>query len=267
MSRPTWVFSPLEFSVLWQAFDRDVLPYPLQYRSTEDTQDAYEQAWKTAAAAVHDRFDEDLYAALRLLVQPEARIEVAGFAAAAPTPPSGRGAPDRRVRAHAAISYQHAVLLTQQPTADADRGGQVRMELLNAAAVPARIAAGLPVCDRGTGTGIAVNRNDLDDDDRPLAAYSDASNRSPREQAGRFFNRPRTTVVHIAAHAGPDDETRAGFRDFHVLDYPEGRYIARTLRHELRVDPAGTTDIENLTQRILDATLRDYREENDPTYA
>src|SRR5690606_18644758 len=117
---------------------------PLQYRSTEDTQDAYEQAWKTAAAAVHDRFDEDLYAALRLLVQPEARIEVAGFAAAAPTPPSGRGAPDRRVRAHAAISYQHAVLLTQQPTADADRGGQVRMELLNAAAVPARIAAGLP---------------------------------------------------------------------------------------------------------------------------
>ncbi len=141
------------------------------------------------------------------------------------------------------------------------------MELLNAVTVPARITAGLPACAPGTAAGIAVNRNDLDDEDRPLSAYDDAANRSPREQAGRFFNRPRTTVVHIAAEPGPDDETRAGFRDFHVLDYPEGRYTARTLRNELRADPATSTDIETLTQRILDATLRDYREENDPTYA
>lgn len=46
----TWSMSALEFTVLWHAIGRDVLPYPLHYHSTEDTAAAYEQAYKDAAA-------------------------------------------------------------------------------------------------------------------------------------------------------------------------------------------------------------------------
>ena len=82
-TRSAWNLSALEFTVLWYAIGRDVLPYPLRYRSGEDTAVACEHAYKTAAARLRSVFDEDLYGPLRILVRPEARIEIAGFAGAA----------------------------------------------------------------------------------------------------------------------------------------------------------------------------------------
>ncbi len=134
MSRRDWSFTALGFTVLWRAVDRDVLPYPLQYRSTAETVADYESEWKSEAAGLHRRFDESLYSALRVLAEPEARIEMAGF--------SGND----KLRVHAAVHYRHAVLLVQEPTSSPDRGGAVHMSLIDAAVASRRVVDLLPRC-------------------------------------------------------------------------------------------------------------------------
>ncbi|PSR57926.1 hypothetical protein C8259_32145, partial [Nocardia nova] len=56
-------------------------------------------------------------------------------------------------------------------------------------------------------------------------------------------------------------------RDFHIMDYSDGRYLVRHTKHDLRADPADTSIIQNHLQRLIDATVQGFREDNDPSYA
>ncbi|MEV6321403.1 ESX secretion-associated protein EspG [Nocardia sp. NPDC051787] len=263
-----WTFSALGFAVLWRGIDRDVLPYPLRYRSDHDTVDAYVEAWKAEAADLAQRMDEDIYTALRLLDEPEARIEAAGFAGAATGSASllHGGDPEHRIRVHAAVHYRHAVLLTQEPTSDS--AGQVHMSLIDADAVARHVLGALPQTARGTGAALQVSRYDLDDEDRPFTAFHDDSPCSPREQARRFFERPRSTIVHFAVHPGPAWENRpSAARDLHVMDFPDGRYLIRHNKHEIFAEPTDTTALNTYLRRLIDTTVGAYREDNDPNYS
>lgn len=268
MTQQMWTMSALELTVLWHAMGRDVLPYPLRYRSTEDTAAAYERAYKTAATGVRAILDEDMYGPLRVLVEPEARIEVAGFAGAAPgVLPRGDASPAALVRIHAAVSGRSAVLLTQEPTADPDRGGAIHMALVGAHTLARRVIAALPDAPRGTAASFEINRADLDgNDDRPFTAFSDNAPVSRRTEAERFFERRRTTVAHIAVYPGGAFDNRpTPKRDFHIMDYPDGRYRVRATA-AIHVTPTDTADLSTHLHNLLDRTLREYREDNDPTY-
>ncbi len=266
---PSWTFSSLGFTVLWRAAGRDVLPYPVQFRSTADTVDDHESRWKTEAAELATRVDDNMEAAIRVLQGPEARIEVAGFVAA----PTGSGDlmamgdPQHRVRIHAVAHYRHAVLLVQQPTADPEIGGAVQMSLVRAENLSRRLLAAIPEHPRGTGLALRVNRADLTDEDRPFTGFRDDAPHSPRDQATRFFERPRSTVLHIAVCSGPAwDRRPTPARDFHLMDYPDGRYLIRHTHNDLRADPVDNTAVNTHLQRLLDATVRGFREDNDPNY-
>ncbi|MGY4099560.1 ESX secretion-associated protein EspG [Nocardia sp. R16R-3T] len=263
-----WSMSALELTVLWHAMGRDVLPYPLRYRPTEDTAAAYEHAYKTAASGVRAILDEDVYGPLRVLVEPEARIEVAGFAGAAKgVLPRENAAPTALARIHAAVSARSAVILTQQPTSDPDRGGAVRMTLVGTHTLARRIIAALPDAPRGTASSFAINRADLDsDDDRPFTAFSDDAPISRHTEAQRFFERHRTTVAHIAVYPGGAFDNRpTPKRDFHIMDYPDGRYRVQATA-AIHVTPTDNAELSTHLQNLLDRTLREYREDNDPTY-
>ncbi|MGY1896625.1 ESX secretion-associated protein EspG [Nocardia gipuzkoensis] len=264
-----WTFSGLGYAVLWRGIDRDVLPYPLQYRSGHDTVDAYVAAWKSEAADLAQRMDEDIYTALRLLDEPEARIEAAGFVGATGSADLLHGGePRHRIRVHAAVHYRHAVLLTQEPTANPNSGGRVQMSLIDADTVARYVLGALPDTARGTGAALHVSRHDLDDEDRPFTAFHDDAPKSPREQARRFFERRRGTVAHIAVHPGPAWDNRpSDARDLHVMDFPDGRYLVRHNAHEIRAEPADTTALTNCLRRLIDTTVRTYRDDNDPTYS
>ncbi|WP_225731390.1 MULTISPECIES: ESX secretion-associated protein EspG [unclassified Nocardia] len=251
MSVREWDFSPLGFTVLWRAFDRDILPYPLQYRSTHETVAEYEQAWKDEAGQLHARLDDWLYSALGVLTQPEARVEVAGFLG-----------PDK-LRAHAAVQRNTAVLLVQEPSGAPDSGGTVHMSIIDAEQVAPRLIALLPAVPPASGPGLEVARRDIEEeDDRPYRV----GHRSPKEQAARFFGRPRANVVHIAAYAGPAWDNRpAPSRGFHVMDYPDGRYLVRS-GDTLRATPAEAAGLRDNLDRALNATIKGYREEHDPDY-
>ncbi|NKY44418.1 hypothetical protein HGB45_13495 [Nocardia cerradoensis] len=146
-----WTFSALGFTVLWRAAGHDVLPYPLQFRSTAETSDELESQWKAEAADLAGRIDDNAEAAVRILHGPESRIEIAGFAAASNG--SGdleqMGDPRHRVRIHAAVHYRQAVLVTQQPSSDPESGGTVRMSLLRAENLTRHLLAAIPGHPRG----------------------------------------------------------------------------------------------------------------------
>ncbi|MFF7943087.1 ESX secretion-associated protein EspG [Nocardia gamkensis] len=252
MSRRDWSFTALGFTVLWRAVDRDVLPYPLQYRSTAETVADYESEWKSEAAGLHRRFDESLYSALRVLAEPEARIEMAGS--------SGKD----KLRVHAAVHYRHAVLLVQEPTASPDRGGAVHMSLIDAEGVSRRVVDLLPDVTRGSGPGIEISRHELDPEDEE--PYRVGAPPPPRARAEQFFERPRATIAHIAVYAGPAWDNRpAPARGFHVMDYPDGRYLVRS-GATIEAVPADTTEVRRQLDRAVQVTVAGFREENDPSY-
>ncbi|WP_280232383.1 ESX secretion-associated protein EspG [Nocardia cyriacigeorgica] len=268
MTQRTWTLSGLELTVLWHAIGRDILPYPLQYRPSEPTADAYDRAYKSAATRLQSILDEDLYGPLRVLVEPEARIEVAGFAGA-PTgvPPRADADPTTMLRIHTAVSGAGAVILTQEPTAKPNTGGAVRMEYLRARNAAARVIATLPEARRGTAEGFQVNRTDLESpDDAPFTRFRDDSPRSQHDRITRFFERPRTTVAHIAVYPGPTFDNRpTPTRDFHIIDYPEGRYRIRTTA-SIHSTPTNPRDLTTHLDNLLTRTLQDHREDNDHTY-
>lgn len=248
--------SALGFRVLWRALGRDVLPYPLRHRFPAGSTVAdSDRAWKAAATAVRRELDDALYGALRVLAEPEARVEVAGQAG------------ERWLRAHAAVVHRHAVLLEQEPGPDPERGGPIRLSVLPVDALPGRVAALLPEASAGRGPGIEVTRHDLDDpvaEDEPFRLGADT--RSSRDRAAAFFERPRTTVVHIAVPTGPAWDNRpTPARGFHVMDYPDGRYLVHGAG-TLTAAPAARAAVRAAVARTLDAALRQHREERDPAY-
>ncbi|MCP2295813.1 EspG family protein [Nocardia amikacinitolerans] len=268
MTPQTWTMSALELTVLWHAIGREILPYPLCHKPTEQTTEEYDRAYRAAAAHVATLFDEDMYGPLRVLVEPEARIEVAGFAGACPgVLPGAEPDPIALVRMHAAVSGRSAVLLTQEPTHDPNRGGPVRMSLIGAHTLPHRIIAALPPTPSGTGTGFHINRADLDiADDHPFTAFTDDAPVSRRTQARDFFERPRSTVAHVAVYPGPAYDNRpTPRRDFHVMDYPDGRYRIHAAT-AIQSTPTTTPALVTHLRTLLDHTLREHREDNDPTY-
>ncbi|MBF6081484.1 ESX secretion-associated protein EspG [Nocardia cyriacigeorgica] len=268
MTQRTWTMSGLELTVLWHAIGRDILPYPLQYRPTEPTADAYDRAYKSAATRIQSLFDEDMYGPLRVLVEPEARIEVAGFAGATtPVMPRADADPSAMVRIHAAVSGNAAFLLTQQPTDKPNSGDVICMDFLPARTIVGRIIAALPSASPGTAAPFHVNRTDLESpDDAPFTAFRDDSPRSPRDQITRFFERPRTTVTHIAIHPGPAFDNRpTPTRDFHIIDYPEGRYRIRTTA-SIQSTPTTSQDLTTHLTTLLTRTLEEHREDTDPAY-
>ncbi|WP_054815532.1 ESX secretion-associated protein EspG [Nocardia arizonensis] len=268
MSPRAWSLSALEFTVLWHAIGREILPYPLQHRPVEQTVDEYERAYKDAAIRVRALFDEDMYGPLRILVEPEARIEVAGFARAAEgVRPGGEPPPTALIRLHAAVSGQSALVLHQESTPDPYRGGAVRMTLVRGRTLAGRIIATLPATRRGTGPAFRINRADLHTgDDQPFTGFTDDASTSRRTEVRTFFERPRTTVAHIAVYPGPAYDNRpSATRDFHVMDYADGRYRIHSAA-AIQAAPADTAELTAHLQAVLDRTLQHHREDIDPVY-
>ncbi|MBO0854413.1 MAG: ESX secretion-associated protein EspG [Nocardia sp.] len=264
-----WTFTALSFTVLWRAAGHDILPYPLQFRSRAETTADFDAEWKAAAGELADRVDDNLEAAIRVLHTPEVRVEMSGFAGAPKD--SGdllqMGSPQHRVRTHASASLGRAVLLTQEPTTDPESGGPVHMSLLATDNLATHLFAGLPQCRPGTSTTQRYNHRDLTDEDRPFTAFTDTATRPPRERATRFFNRPRTTIVYIATCPGPAwDRRPTPARDFHIVDYPDGRYLLRNNNTELRADPTDIPTLESHLTRLVDITTEGFREDHNPHY-
>ncbi|MFC8046233.1 ESX secretion-associated protein EspG [Nocardia sp. NPDC057353] len=213
---PEWRFTGLEFELLWNAYGRDRLPYPLRYRPEPMDFRDLRQLREAAVTTLTDMYAVELERALDVLLEPDVRIEVTGL---------DHTDPARLVRFHGAIRANAGTALTQEPGPAPDTGADIVLRYGQAKQVPAAAVAALPARRPGTQPSIHLPRVDIRTDrDRPLRSPDGAIAR-----LDRVFARPRQALGEVAVFPGSALDARPTPGDgFWWMDYDDGRYLVRT---------------------------------------
>ncbi|MFB7875971.1 ESX secretion-associated protein EspG [Nocardia sp. NPDC056064] len=216
-----WHVTPDQFALAWARVDGDRIPYPLAVRaSARDTVEraAQQPALDAWCARV---LDADLSAALRVLADPEIRVEVCGRT----TVP---------VRMLGAVSADIAVLAVQEPGSAEDRGGTVHVQVGSTRRLAAQIFSRIPAQRPGSlprlGAPVAKVREDSRDlVTAPVAGPSDAA------RVRRLLQRPRTGIGQILVAAGREKDPSGVLSWIDVTG--DGRYLVHTA-HRVDITPA-----------------------------
>jgi hypothetical protein len=243
MNRPSWQFAALEFTTLWQAAGRDVLPYPAQRGPGITVREDYDRARMAAAEKMHAQLDERLLRALQILAFPEIRVEVAGFAGLNQ---------DRKIRVHAAFHHDAAAVLVQQPGADHKHGGDIELTLCRAQNAPGRIVAALPPALAGKEKPLSIYQADLEPNESGPVLRG-ARDVSVRERVDKFLKRPRTSFGHVDVLPGGAVDNRQTDRglEFGWQDFQgDGRYLMRSGKI-LTAEPVDANGLAGHIQRLV----------------
>ncbi|MEV6322683.1 ESX secretion-associated protein EspG [Nocardia sp. NPDC051787] len=246
--RVNWTLTPDQFALAWSRTDGDRIPYPLAVRlSARDTGERAAQlpALERWCDAV---LDADLEAALRVLAQPDLRIEVFGQRESAPatsvphrdggplTPPpapptDGEQAPgtaSRPVRILGAVTGNVAVVAAQRPGATPDHGGDVRLFVGSSKTLCARVVSMLPENSPGTLPRLTAPLAQVGEDSRNLVTVPVAGPSTPA-RIRKLLKQPRDGIgqIVVSARRGTGEP-----RPFGVLCWidvvADGRYAVRT---------------------------------------
>ncbi|MFD4181397.1 ESX secretion-associated protein EspG [Rhodococcus sp. NPDC058514] len=242
MSDGRWRLTALEFTVLWERFGRDRLPYPFQFRGTAATDDDFRADRRAAARKVAPMLDERLYEALVALAEPAVRVELCGF----------RGARlESTIRLHAGIRNSVAAVAVQLPGPDPHAGSDILLASAPVTQVGTAVSQSIPPVAAGRRRGVSVPRS--------VAPVSDGSILQPasrargNEERDEFFRRPRTGLGEITVFAGPayDNRPTGDGQGFHWMDFADdGRYLVRG-SDIVSALPARGEDIAAEVQRLV----------------
>ncbi|AQA22199.1 espG family protein [Rhodococcus sp. MTM3W5.2] len=241
MSDGRWRLTALEFTVLWERFGRDRLPYPFQFRGTAATDEEFRADRQAAAQKVVPMLDEGLYEALVALAEPVVRIELCGF----------RGAGlESMIRMHAGIRQSIAAVAVQLPGADLHAGADVLLASAPVTQVGTFVAQSIPSVAAGRRRGVSVPRSAT-----PVSGslMQSASRARGNEERDEFFLRPRTGLGEITVFAGPayDNRPTGDGQGFHWMDFADdGRYLVRG-SDIVSALPARGEDIAAEVQRLV----------------
>ncbi|MGW5436678.1 ESX secretion-associated protein EspG [Nocardia asteroides] len=216
---PSSRFTGQEFEILWAAYGRDRLPYPLQFRTAIADFDALKRDRDRAVQTLLAKYDPAVEHALDALIHPEARVESKGFA--------GQDTP-RIIRFFGAIKGAAGATLVQEPGPADDIGGDVVLGWGGSDQVAEAAVDALPARGPGTLAPLEIPRARIAEEDDHFEYRRDAL--SAVDQLDRMFRRPRSGFGEIAAYAGGAVDARpvTPERTFWWMDYPDGRYYART---------------------------------------
>ncbi|MEU2125802.1 ESX secretion-associated protein EspG [Nocardia niwae] len=231
-----WTLTPDQFALAWSRTDGDRIPYPLAVRLS-----ARDVGERTAQLPALERWcdqvlDADLEAALRVLAQPDLRVEVFGQRAAAPGEDGGArsatgtgGEPAARpVRILGAAAANIAVVAAQRPGATPDRGGDVRLFAGSSKSLCARIVSMLPENTPGTLPRLTAPLAQVGEDSRNLVTVPVAGPSTP-SRIRKLLKQPREGIgqMVVSARRGAGE-----LRPFGVLCWidvvADGRYAVRT---------------------------------------
>ncbi|MFR9751224.1 ESX secretion-associated protein EspG [Nocardia sp. 004] len=243
----SWRFTALEFRTLWESTGRDVLPYPLRHQYTTEFRSDSMRLRRAAAHALHPRIDDDLLRAVEVLLEPEARVELAGICR------------DRALRAHAGVYYEHGALAVQEPGPDPEHGGDVLLTLLPAGAVARAVVDVLPSRTEGRGKQVQVPAEELE---RPRPPVRDSWRPTPREEFEKFFTHTMAMTCHIGVYAmgSVDNRHIDGRKDFQLNDVDDdGRYVTFGT-HTLTCKPTTGERITATLQQMIARTVTEVRD-------
>ncbi|MFI1460834.1 ESX secretion-associated protein EspG [Nocardia carnea] len=229
-------------------FERDRLPYPIRVlplgpSETPPTAEEYERARASAAQRLQTLADDNMLRALRVLLEPQVRIEVHGA--------YDRGF-ERVVRIHAGITGQSATLAVQAPGSTKEYGGDIHLQSCAPHELAARVVACLPRCAPGRfSTTVRGTRSDIGQ-----IEYSRHPSRISRiEQINQILRRPRSGVGEIGIFAGPaiDSRPTGNPHGFHWMDLlpQDGRYLL--IKHSSEDFTLAPGSPDEITRRIQHA--------------
>lgn len=248
MNRRRWTFDGLQFRMLLEHAGRDRLPFPLQFRPDADSAADYHRQRHEAGAAVAAMDDDDLRVAVHTVVLPRVRVELVGHVR---TGQAGHV----KLRAHAAIGHDSAVVLTQRPGSDDRSGGAVTVELIEPFRSVNAVLDVLPAVGRGSSPQIDVDRPVADtvtDTGSPLIRSNPRSSADDRYQ--QLFSRPPSSAGEILVCAGPAPDSRltpdtTGVQWVDFTD--DGRYL---IRHSsiISVVPASVSELSAEIRNLVE---------------
>ncbi|MEU7630748.1 ESX secretion-associated protein EspG [Nocardia sp. NPDC049220] len=247
-----WRFSGQEFEILWSAYGRDRLPYPIRYRPEEmDFADLKRQR-EVAVTALLGRYAADLERALDVLLEPDVRVESKAM---------GGADMSTVFRFYGAVRGRIGATAIQLPGTASDTGGDVIVRCCTASEVAEHAAAALPKAPAGTHPPIEVRRAEVTADrerhiHRPYEIGVVA-------QLDQIFKRERLALGEITVFAGSAVDARPGFgRGFWWMDYVDGRYYVKT-GDPIIAKPMQSTVMAAEIQRLTVLTQRYYREDRE----
>lgn len=248
MNRHQWQLDGLAFTTALEVIGRDRPPHPLSYRPefTEHRAD-YERRRQRTAQQLQQIFDENLYNALTILLQPKVRIEIEGL--------HGQRH-EQVVRIHAGIVDGHATLAVQHPGPTREHGGDVTITRHRSTTLASEIIGLLPQQQGGSQRRFHAKRSDLE---APIYARH-PTRLSPQEHMQQFFRRPRIGTGEITVYPGYTLDARPtndGLA-FIWLDYPrDGRYLLHNHNtDDLTVTPGPHEEMLRQLQGRIDQVSR-----------
>ncbi len=250
---PSSRFTGQEFEILWAAYGRDRLPYPLRFRTRISDFDELKRDRELAVRSLLDKYDPMVERAIDTLLHPDARLESKGYA--------GQDSP-QIIRFHGAIRGASGATLTQEPDGGDDTGGDVVLTWCGIDEVAETAVAALPERGPGRLAPIEIPRARIADEDEHFEYRRGAV--SAADQISRVFRRPRSGHGEIAAYAGGAVDARPSTpeRTFWWMDFPDGRYYARTGDPIIAEPLDRTRMIAGIRQMLLRAQRRYRAEEN-----
>ncbi|MFI6958020.1 ESX secretion-associated protein EspG [Nocardia sp. NPDC050408] len=208
----------LEFEILWAAYGRDRLPYPLHYRTDIADFDELKRHREAAVDSLLAKYSPELERAIEVLLEPDVRVESKGFGGADVL---------RAYRFHGAVRAQAGAALQQFPGSSPDTGGDILVTYCAAERVARLAVAALPACGPGAHPPLEIRRAEIAAErERHIRRAHDVG---PIDQLDRIFQRPRSAFGEITICPGPALDARpTPSRGFWWMDYPDGRYYVKT---------------------------------------
>ncbi|MFI7664521.1 ESX secretion-associated protein EspG [Nocardia sp. NPDC049526] len=242
----------LEFEILWAAYGRDRLPYPLHYRTEIADFDELKRHREAAVGSLLAKYSPELERAVEVLLEPDVRVESKGF---------GGADPSRTYRFHGAVRAQAGAALHQLPGPNPDSGGDVLVTYCAAEQVARHAVTALPACGPGTHPPLEIRRAEITAErDRHIRRAHDVG---PIEQLDRIFQRPRSAFGEIAICPGPALDARpTPSRGFWWMDYPDGRYYVKT-GDPIIAKPIEPHAMATEIHRLTTLTQRYHREDRE----
>lgn len=257
MNPRSWTLDGFAFRILVERSGRDRLPFPIQYQPSADSAADYHRLRHEAGAVVDTVLDDDLRVAMHALIAPKVRIEVVGYLVAAGSPGASGSVP-HKLRGHAAIGHDVAVVLAQAPGVDERSGGPVTITVLEPSQALPLVLSVLPDSVPGsTPRFVADSQQAAHSDTSPLLRMD--GRQTDNQRLAHLLSRPRSGVgeILVCAGAAADNRLTHGTTGVNWIDVSgDGRYLLRHGRG-VTVLPASHADLNAEIRTLLrDATAQ-----------
>ncbi|MEV6278059.1 ESX secretion-associated protein EspG [Nocardia sp. NPDC051832] len=240
---PQWTLTAEQFAAAWYGTGLDRLPFPFRFTSRFPGLHEYHDYQRRFRRELDADEHLHLKRALRVLGQPDWRIELFGL-------DNRRGGATEMRAIGCASRSGTAVIAMQKPAAD---GGKVRLRRCRSDHLATELIRLLPDPPAGTAAEKSYLLGDLDE--HPADPFGNPT--VARDSYRRFWRQPCSTRGTVVVLLGPRNAEPLRTGKLRWIDTVEGRYAETPANGALMIRPATSAGITRyLDEAIIRARAR-----------